>query len=154
MRFRVGRSASASIVAMVAVVACPVAAKATTAEQTKALAERAAAHIQEVGKEKAFADFNRRDGGFIDGDLYVFCYDSKGVILAHGNPAFMGRNMQRLKDPDGNEPLQLFNRKVREEGRGWVDYKWPNPVTKRIDDKSSYVIGIDDVVCGAGYYKR
>jgi hypothetical protein len=35
-----------------------------------------------------------------------------------------------------------------------VGFKWPNPVTKRIEDKSAYVIRTnDDVVCGVGYYK-
>ena len=38
--------------------------------------------------------------------------------------------------------------------RGWVDFKWPNPVTKRIENKSAYVIRTNEVVCGVGYYKQ
>jgi signal transduction histidine kinase len=40
-----------------------------------------------------------------------------------------------------------------EHGSGWVDYKWPNPVTKKIQTKSAYVVKVNDNVCGTGYYK-
>ncbi len=132
----------------------PLAAAAATPEQAKAFSERAAAHILQVGEEKAFADFTRRDNLFHDGELYVFCYDIKGVNKAHGgNPAFVGRNLLHIKDPDGIEPNALIVKKGFEEGRGWVDFKWPNPMTKRIENKSAYVIRTNDVVCGVGYYK-
>ena len=128
---------------------------AATAQQARALSERAAAYIQQVGEEKAFADFTRKDGGFVDGELYVFCYDRNGVNKAHGgNPAFVGRNLLHIKDPDGAEPNNLIVTMGFEHGRGWVNFKWPNPVTKRIEDKSAYVIRTGDVTCGVGYYKE
>ena len=140
--------------AFIALVACPRTVTAATAEQAKAFSERASAHIKEVGEEKAFDDFTRPDGGFVDGELYVFCYDNKGVNKAHGgNPAFVGRNLLHIKDPDGTEPNALIVKMGFEQGRGWVDFKWPNPVTKRIENKSAYVIRTNDVVCGVGYYK-
>jgi signal transduction histidine kinase len=128
-------------------------ARAATPEQAKAFSERAAAHIMEVGEEKAFADFTRPDGGFVDGELYVFCYDRNGLNKAHGgNPSFVGRNLLHIKDPDGVEPNYLIVRKGFDDGQGWVDFKWPNPVTKKIERKSAYVIRTNDVVCGVGYY--
>ncbi len=137
-----------------AISAASLAASAATPEQAKAFSERAAAYIKEVGEEKAFAEFSRRDGKFVDGELYVFCYDRDGNNKAHGgNPAFVGRNLLHIKDPDGREPNNLIVRKGFDEGQGWVDFKWPNPVTKRIQDKSAYVIHTNDVVCGVGYYK-
>jgi cytochrome c len=124
-------------------------------EDAKALSEKAAAYIREVGEEKAFADFTRKDGGFVDGELYVFCYDRNGVNKAHGgNPALIGRNLLHIKDPDGLEPNVLIVRKGFEEDSGWVDFKWPNPLAKRIERKSAYLIRTNDVVCGAGYYKE
>ena len=129
-------------------------ASAATPEQAKAFSERAAAYIEQVGEDKAFAEFSRRDGRFVDGELYVFCYDRDGNNKAHGgNPAWVGRNLLHIKDPDGREPNFLIVKKGFEEGSGWVDFKWPNPATKRIQDKSAYVIHTNDVVCGAGYYK-
>jgi hypothetical protein len=127
---------------------------AATPEQAKAFSERAAAYILEVGEEKAFAEFSDRNGKFVDGELYVFCYDRNGVNLAHGgNPAFVGRNLLHIKDIDGHEPNNMIVTLGFEKGSGWVDFKWPNPVTKRIESKSAYVIRTHDAVCGVGYYK-
>jgi len=132
----------------------PVASAAATPEQAKAFSERASAHIKKVGEKKAFADFTRPDGGFVDGELYVFCYDRQGINMAHGgNRSFVGRNLLHIKDPDGAEPNLLIVKMGFEHGRGWVDFKWPNPVTKRIENKSAYVIRTNDVTCGVGYYK-
>ncbi|HZP70064.1 MAG TPA: cache domain-containing protein [Pseudolabrys sp.] len=127
---------------------------AATPEQAKAFSEHAAAHILQVGEEKAFADFTRKDGGFIAGELYVFCYDRNGLNKAHGgDPSFVGRNLLHIKDPDGAEPNAMIVKIGFERGRGWVDFKWPNPVTKRIENKSAYVIRTNEVVCGVSYYK-
>jgi cytochrome c len=154
MRFQVRPPGCIAAAAVFIATLCPVAAVAATPEQARAFSERAAAYIEQVGEEKAFADFTRRDGGFVDGELYVFCYDRKGVNMAHGgNASFVGRNLLRIKDPDGAEPNALIVNMGFEQGRGWVDFKWPNPVTKRIENKSAYVIRTHDVVCGVGYYK-
>src|SRR6185312_5658924 len=129
----------------------PLASLAATPAQAKAFSERASAHIKKVGEKQAFADFTRRDGGFQEGELYVFCYDRKGVNMAHGgNPSFVGRNLLHIKDPDGAEPNLMIVRMGFEHERGWVDFKWPNPVTKRIEKKSAYVIRTNDVTCGVG----
>jgi signal transduction histidine kinase len=40
-------------------------------------------------------------------------------------------------------------------GQGWVDYKWPNPITNKIEDKSSYVEKLgDDYWVGVGVYRQ
>jgi hypothetical protein len=39
-------------------------------------------------------------------------------------------------------------------GNGWVDYKWPNPITNKIEDKSSYVEKMGDYFVGVGIYKQ
>jgi cytochrome c len=134
--------------------AIPLGAHAATPEEAKAFSERAAGYIREVGEAKAFADFTRRDGGFVEGELYVFCYDRAGVNMAHGgNPLFVGKNLLHIKDPDGKEPNFEIVKTGFEQDQGWVDFKWPNPVTKKIQQKSAYVIHTNAVVCGVGYYK-
>jgi cytochrome c len=154
MRFQIWRTAPLAAAAIFAAAVCPVVAVAATAEQARAFSERAATYIEQVGDQKAFTDFTRSDGGFVDGELYVFCYNQQGVNMAHGgNPSFVGRNMLRIKDPDGAEPNAMIVKMAFEQGRGWVDFKWPNPVTKRIENKSAYVIRTHDVACGVGYYK-
>lgn len=155
MRFRISPSIClAAAFAVFALASLPVASVAATPEQAKAFSERASAYIKQVGEKKAFADFTRPDGGFVDGELYVFCYDRKGLNMAHGgNKAFVGRNLLHIKDPDGAEPNLLIVKMGFENERGWVDFKWPNPMTKRIEPKSAFVIRTNEVVCGVGYYK-
>ena len=144
------------VVALSGVLALPGFAQAATADEAKALSEKAAAYIKQAGPEKAFADFTRPDGGFVNGELYVFCYDRDGNNLAHGgNPSFVGKNLLHLKDPDGKEPNAMIVETAFGSGggAGWVDFKWPNPVSKKIEAKSAYVIRTGDAVCGVGYYK-
>ena len=127
---------------------------AATADEAKAFVERAVVHVKEVGEEQAFKDFMSKDGGFLQGDLYVFCYNADVTLVAIGsNPAMLGSNLRYLKDPDGKEASFELVRMGMEHGSGWVDYKWPNPVIKKIQTKSAYVIKVNDKVCGTGYYK-
>jgi cytochrome c len=135
--------------------AIPTTSLAATPDEAKALSERAADYVTQVGDDKAFADFSRPDGGFVNGELYVFCYDHDGMNKAHGgNPSFVGKNLLHIKDPDGKEPNAEIVKVGFEQGKGWVDFKWPNPATKKIQPKSAYVIHTNDVVCGVGYYKE
>ena len=132
----------------------PEVASAGAPEQARAMSERASAYIVTAGEAKALAGFTGRDSGFVDGDLFVFCYDRLGVVVAHGeNASLVGRNLLHLKDSDGREPIALGLKAGFESGRGWIDFKWPNPATKKIERKSAYMIRTNDVVCGVGYYR-
>ena len=128
---------------------------ARSADEAKLLAERAVAHIRENRRQQAFDDFSRPDGGFVDGELYVFCQDISGVVVAHGgNPQLVGRNMGEVRGPDGRIPNIEINQLGLSQGSGWLEFRWPNPVTKRIELKAAYVLKVDDrTVCGSGYYK-
>lgn len=121
-----------------------------------ALAERAVAHVRAVGREQALADFNRPDGGFVAGEAYVFCHAADGTVVAHGgNPALVGRNMMSARDPDGRRPTEALNRTGFTEGAGWFEFRWPNPVTKRIQQRAAYILKVDEaMVCGSGYFRR
>ena len=130
-------------------------AHAGTAQVAQAFAERAVVHIHDVGREQAFADFSRPDGGFVDGELYVFCQDASGVVVAHGgNPKLVGRNMAAVRGPDGRLSDAEINHFGLSQCSGWLEYLWPNPNAGRRQLKVSYVRQIDDrTVCGSGYYK-
>jgi hypothetical protein len=54
-----------------------------TAEEAKALLEKAVVAVKE-DKEKALDMFNKGEDGFKDRDLYVFCANaSDGIVTAH-----------------------------------------------------------------------
>ena len=125
---------------------------ANTPEEAKALVEQAVDFYKANGKEKALAEFNKPQGKFVKDDLYIFAFDPKGVTIAHGgDPKLVGRNLTDLKDVDGKYFAREFI-KIGPEG-GWVDYKWMNYVTKKVDSKTAYVKRIDDVIIGSGAYR-
>jgi cytochrome c len=131
-------------------------ANAHTADETRALAERAVAHSQDVGCEQAFADFSRSDGGFVNGGLYVFCLEVTGVVVAYGgNPKLAGENMMGVRGPNGRLANVEVIRLGLSQGSGWVEFRWPDPVTKRIEREDADVLKVDDQTgCGSRIYKK
>jgi cytochrome c len=121
------------------------------------LIQKAIEHIKKAGKELAFKDFTAKDGGFVDGSFYIFVVDFKGMTLAHGgNPALVGQSMYELKDADGKLFIQDFIKVAREKGSAWVDYKWSNPTTKKVEPKSTFVKRMEgtDFFLGCGIYLK
>jgi cytochrome c len=140
-------------VALAAAIGWP--ATAHTADDVQALVQRAAAHIKSVGQERAFADITRPDGGFVDGDLYVFCNSADGTVLANGgNPKLIGKSLAAVTDSEGRKPVFDGIRLALTQGQAWLEYLWPNPPAGRVQHKMTFVLRIDDrTVCGSGYYK-
>ncbi|MFZ0608762.1 MAG: cache domain-containing protein [Xanthobacteraceae bacterium] len=92
---------------------------------------------------------------FHDRDLYPFVYDMSGTCVAHGaRPALIGKNLIGLKDQDGKYLIQEMVAIAKGAGSGWVDYKWPNPLTNKIEDKTSYVEKMGDYFVGVGVYRQ
>ena len=128
--------------------------KAGTAAEAVAMVKKAIVYIKAHGREKAFAEFSNPKGPFIDRDLYVTVYDMKGVCLAHGfNPKMVGKNMIDLKDPDGKAFVKERNEMAKTKDKFWVDYKYVNPLTKQIEQKSQYVEKLGDILVNCGIYK-
>lgn len=127
-----------------------------TADEAVALVKKAVAYIKANGKEKAFGEISNPKGPFVDRSLYIFVYDVNGTNLAIGNgnaSKMVGKNMIEMRDADGRYIIKgLLDASAK--GSGWFDYKWPNPVTKAVESKSSYVERIDDMIVGCGIYKQ
>ncbi|MEC4722095.1 cache domain-containing protein [Noviherbaspirillum sp. CPCC 100848] len=125
------------------------------AADATAIVKKAVAYIKDNGKDKAFAEFNNPTGAFTKGELYVFVSDMQGKMLSHGaNSKLIGKNLIELKDADGKLFVKDYTDLAKTKGSGWVDYKWVNPNSKAIDKKSTYVEKADDVIVGAGIYKK
>jgi len=129
----------------------------TKQQKAEALVKKAAAYIKEKGKDVALKEFNDPKGKFVDGEFYIFAYTMKNICLAlPSKPAQVGKDLTDITDADG-KPFFLDFHKVLDSkaGSGWVDYKWNNPITKKIQDKSSYLMKIDgqDLYIGCGFYK-
>jgi len=125
-----------------------------TSAEAKALLDKAVAFYKANGQEKAFAAFNDSKGQFVSKDLYIFALDMNGKIHSHGaNAGLIGKDMMGTKDADGKLFMKEMVETAKTKGKGTVDYKWENPKTKVVEQKSSYVEKVDGVVLGCGYYK-
>ena len=142
------------LLSLLVVIACvsvsPAYAEDSSPDEAKAMAEKAAEFVRANGAEAAAEEFNKPESDFIHNDLYVFAVDKEGVFLSHpSKPALVGKNMIALKDVEGTPLIKHF---TEVESEGWVPYKWPHPVTKKILPKKSYVINVDGFILGVGAY--
>ena len=126
-----------------------------TREEAVAMVKRVVAKFARSGAEATFNEVNdKANAAFHDRDLYPFIYDLKGVNVAHGaRPALVGKNLISLKDQNGVYLIQEMIALAKGPGSGWVDYKWPNPLTDKIEDKSSYIEKMGDYFVGVGVYR-
>lgn len=126
-----------------------------TPDEAVAMVKKAVALIKSEGKEKAFAAISDpANATFHDRDLYIYVYDLNGVALAHGNnPKMVGKPLIGLKDNEGKPMIKEMVDLAKSKGKGWVDFKWPNPVTKAVEAKSGYIEKVDDMLVGSGIYK-
>jgi cytochrome c len=92
------------------------------------------------GEAKTFKAVNKKRGIFTRGATYVFIFDLLPVVKAHGtNHSLIGKNISKLKDVDGfHFPLAIV-KKAKSKGKGWIDYRWTNPKTKKIEKKTTYL---------------
>lgn len=119
-----------------------------------ALAVKGARYLQEHGKAALIASINRKDPAFNQGTLYLAMRDLNGITIAHPTTALIGKDLLDVPDADGKlfryEMLAL----ARGKGSGWVDYKFLNPKTGKVEAKTTYVLRVEDVALEAGIYKQ
>jgi cytochrome c len=119
-----------------------------------AMVDKGLSYLQKNGKDALIKEINNKNPDFIKAELYLYIRGIDGTILAHPvNPKLIGKNMTILPDADG----KLFRKEIIElaktKGKGWVDYRYNNPVTKNLEDKSTYLVRSGDLILEAGIYK-
>jgi signal transduction histidine kinase len=129
-----------------------------TQAQAKALVGQAVAFAKQNGVEKLIQETNQATGRFhvaAGSELYLFVFDQAGTCRAIGSDteALVGRNLMSARGPDGKFYIREIVRVAKTNGKGWVDYQYPNPRTGRVEHKISYVQWYKDLVLGAGVYK-
>ncbi|HNS14730.1 MAG TPA: cache domain-containing protein [Syntrophorhabdaceae bacterium] len=123
-------------------------------DDAKGLVEKAVTFAKAQGKDKALAEFSKPKGQFDKGALYVFAYDMTATVVAHPkNAKLIGKNLADVPDSDG----KLFRKEIVElaksKGSGWVDYKYLNPETKKVESKTTYIQKAEDIIVCCGTYK-
>ena len=135
------------------------------ANEAKAMLAKAVAALK-ADKAKALDIFNKGEGGFLDRDLYPFCFNvSDGKHLATQAKQLVGQDIRDLKDPTGKAfGLELYGAAQKPEGEiTEVTYMFPKPVADTApgqdvrfttpSQKVTFVIRVSDLGCAVGYFK-
>ena len=122
--------------------------------EAEAMVKKAVAFLKANGAEKAYGEFDNKEGQFIDRDLYIVVYDLSGKCLAHGaNAKLIGKDLSDSQDIDGKYFVKERAELAKAKQSFWQDYKFANPVTKKIEPKEMYCERVDDVAVCGGVYK-
>jgi cytochrome c len=127
-----------------------------TAKEAESMVKKGIEFYKAHGKAKALNEFNNPNGKFADlhKGLFIFAYDFTGKCVAQGaNLAMVGKELIDLKDPDGKPVIKDLLEIAKSKGKGWYEYKWSNPATKKMEIKISYVESHDNLMIGCGFYK-
>ncbi len=123
------------------------------------LVEQALAFAKQNGIARLIEETNAPNGKFhtARGDeLYIFIYDERGQARACGycTEKAPGKSRWNRQDPDGVMIIQKLLRVAKNQAKGWVDYKYPNPATNLLEQKTSYFGFHDSMLIGCGIDKE
>lgn len=123
----------------------------------------AAQYADENGEEAAFQEYNKKDGIFSKGDLYIYAYDFNGILLAHPyQPEKTGTDRLDWTTANGLEFVKAAM-DTAADGEGYVMYMYPAPESGIINESesSTYIPKIgyvkkvnDNLWIGSGIYLR
>jgi hypothetical protein len=130
-----------------------------TADEAKAMLMKTVAAVKS-NKAKALEMIEKGEGGFVDRDLYPFCFDvADGKINPFPNPnakPLFGGDVRSLKDVTGKEfGKEQYTAAQKPEGQiTEVSYMFakPGPDPKPLP-KVAFITRVADLGCGVGYYK-
>ena len=124
-----------------------------TADEAKAMVAAGVGFIKANGADKGYSAISTKGGQFAKGDLYLTVYGFDGVVRAHGaNEKMIGKKLTGLKDVDGKAFVQERLDLAKTQSAFWQDYKFTNPVTRKIEPKKMYCERLEEsVVCGGIY---
>ncbi|MDP1910891.1 MAG: cache domain-containing protein [Hyphomicrobium sp.] len=126
-----------------------------TKDDATAMVAKAVAFVQAQGPEKAYAEFTNKSAAFIDRDLYVVVYGMDGKVLAHGaNAKLVGKDMLDATDVDGKPYVKERLALAAKKADFWQDYKFVNPVSKKIEPKQMFCHPLPDTAVCAGIYVK
>lgn len=130
--------------------------EAATDKEAVAMVKKGVAFIKANGKDKGYAAITDKDNkDFHDRDLYLAVHRIDGTCIAHGtNEKMVGKNFIDMKDIDGKEYIKERVEFAKAKPTFWTDYKFVNPVSKKIEPKTAYCERLDDTIVCGGIYKK
>jgi len=124
-------------------------------DEAIAMVKKGVAYIKGNGREKGYAEISNKKGQFIDRDLYLVVCGLDGTVFAHGaNEKQIGHNLIDLKDIDGKLFVKERVELAQKQPTFWQEYKFTDPLTRKIGPKQMYCERLDDVVVCGGIYRH
>ena len=121
----------------------------TREEYAKDYVQRAVDHYEREGLDATVDFYN--DPNNVEGQFYLFLIGADDIYLGHPVlPHLIGTDIKDVTDSSGYELGKEIAR-ATETGH-WVDYLWPNPVTRIEEPKSAWVVRHDGLIFASGYY--
>ena len=148
-----------SLLMLSAVFLLSTALQAQPAERPKAeaLVKEGVAFLKANGKAAFLGEVQKGSGKFHEkpgSTLYLFVYDPKGLVLAHGARAeLVGVNRWNVKGPDNVFNVREIIKTGQQKGGGWTEYVAQNPVTHKVENKTSFCLAEGELIVGCGIYK-
>ena len=126
------------------------------AADAKAMLDKTIAALK-ADKAKTLTEINAGTNGFLQGDIYPFCFNlSDGLLVAVANPnakVNLGKDIRLNKDATGDAFGERLYAAAKA-GSGEVTYKFPKAgADKTPVPKVSFVAAAADLGCGVGCYK-
>ncbi|HEX3019823.1 MAG TPA: cache domain-containing protein [Chitinispirillaceae bacterium] len=114
--------------------------QASEAQKAVDLVKKAAQFMSLYGKDGCMEELRKNNGRFCKGELYVFAYDTTGIMVAHPkNHRLIGVNLTDVPDMDGKLYRKEILTLAKDKGCGWVDYKFKNTEKSEIEFKAAYI---------------
>jgi methyl-accepting chemotaxis protein len=126
-----------------------------TADEAVALVKRAIDLCQRLGLQQGMREISAPDSPFRDRDLYVSGHDDRHVLVCMSSPTetrYVGVDETELKDGAGMAVAREIV-KLGQQGGGWLDYMFRNPVTGEVTPKTTYIERYEGVNFLSGVYK-
>jgi uncharacterized protein len=123
-------------------------------DEAIAMVQRVQEMYRKSGLEVTVKAIRAKDKAFFDRDLYAYIIDMNGVVLANGAvPAVQGKDISEFRDQNGKYLVKGEIEICKGPGHGWIDFRWLNPVTKVVEDKSAYLERLGPYCTGVGIYR-
>ncbi|MGH1349659.1 MAG: cache domain-containing protein [Methyloligellaceae bacterium] len=121
-------------------------------EEAVAMVNQVVQMYNTAGAEKTFEAIKAKK--FLDRDLYPFVINMRAVMVVHTRAQAMnGKDTWLLPDADGKYIGQEMIKILKTRNTGWFNYKWPNPITRKVDRKVSYIRKLgNEYIVGVGVY--
>ena len=122
-------------------------------EEAKILLDRAV-NLVKLNEVVGFTMITIPNTGFQTKDLYPFCFDKNGILLAH--PYGLGNSIKELVSEDGVKVGVEMLKNAKKNKISEISYQFPifekGVLTDKKGAKTALYTKVKNYVCGSGFY--